>query len=377
MKMKSRVLVLCLAVPGALSFQAFAQSTCIAHHPIYIPGKAEIEYEPGCTGHDEPELFPVSSARGSARDLTWTAVLPTGAASAVSSVGPAFWFGGVVSDPKSLFGQSFVELQFYPDSIVKNCAPNGGFSLQFSANTYTACSPVFRVTSSGASGKFKEPAAFNAMLTDSAALQTPLIMHGGDTITVHWFTTSAQDGYHVTVTDLTTQHSGTIVLNSNTGPLMPAYDTQAVGNSLGWGLVNDAPNSFVWEIGHMSVFGSAPGAVCNPGQTGCDSYNAPSWAGMNPVRIVSVTFGDGSSPQAWGVVSDVGGEAEVKASCGNYGGPFCIYPWYTLSSSGAFHFGVDYADTRKDFRQALQFQQTLQCGGPFGAASTYCSTILK
>ena len=358
---------------------AFSQDpTCIAHHPLYIEHTLEIDYEPGCTGHDEPELFPISSASGSARDLTWTAVLPADSSGLVSDQGPAFWFGGVVSDPKSLLGQSFVELQFYPDSIVKNCFPNGAFSVNFAPNTYTACSPVFRVTSSGQSGKFKEPTAFNAMLTDQNDPQSPLIMNAGDMITVHWFTTAAQDGFHVTVTDQTTRHSGTVVLNSpSVGPLMPAYDTQIVGNSLGWGLVNDAPNSFVWEIGHTSIFGPDAGAVCNPGQSVCDSYNAASWLAISPIRILSVTFGDGSPLQGWGVVSDTGGKAEVNAACSAYGGAFCIYPWYTLSSAGGFHFGADYPDTKKDFGKADQFAETPQCGGPFGANSTFCSTILK
>jgi len=60
------------------------------------------------------------------------------------------------------------------------------------------------------------------------------------------------------------------------------------------------------------------------------------------IRILSVTFCDGSHPQGWGVVSDTGGEAEVKLTCISYGGPFCIYAWYTLSSAGGFHFSVDY-----------------------------------
>jgi len=360
---------------------AFAQSpqTCIAHHPNYIEGNLEIDYAPGCTGHDEPEIFPISSHPGSGRELTWTVVLPTdGSASLVSDVGPTFWFGGVVSDPKSLLGQAFVELQFYGDSLVKNCFPNGAFSLSYSPNTYTVCSPVWSVTSSGQSGKFKEPAAFNAMLVDSANPSSPLVMKAGDTITIHWYTTAAQDGFHVTVTDLSTGHAGTIVLNSATsGPLMPAYDVQAVGNSLAWGLVNDAPNAFVWEIGHRSVYGSSPGAFCSPGQAGCDSYNAASWAGFSPLQILGVTFGDGSSPSGWGVVSDTGGIAEVNATCSVYGGPFCIYPWYSLTSAAAYNYGVDYSNTKTDFKKASQFSQTTKCGGPFGANTTYCSTILK
>jgi len=34
---------------------------------------------------------------------------------------------------------------------------------------------------------------------------------------------------------------------------MPAFDAQELGNALGWGLVFDTPNSFVWEIGHTSA----------------------------------------------------------------------------------------------------------------------------
>jgi hypothetical protein len=372
--MKTLFLVLFFSGSSA----AFAQSICIAHHPIYIEGVAEIDYSAGCSGHDEPELFPVSSQAGSARELTWTAVLPADASGLVSDVGPTFWFGGVVSDPTSLFGQAYVELQFYPDAIVQNCFPNGGYNVKFAANTFTACSPVWSVTTAGKKN-FKEPAAFNAMLVDSASPREPLNMHGGDTITVHWFTTAAQDGFHVTVNDLTTNHSGTIILNSShAGPLMPAFDKQLVGNSLGWGVVNDAPNAFVWEIGHTSNFTSSA-ALCLPGQTVCDSYKAASWAAFTPIRIVSVTFGDGSSPENWGVVSDQGGIAEVNASCFAYGGPFCIYPWYTLSSSknGGFHYGIDYPDTKKDYGQASQFTQTPQCGGAAGPNTTFCSTLLQ
>jgi len=364
-----------------LAFAASAQTqtikNCLAHHPQYIPGQFEVTYAPGCTGHDEPELIPISSAPGSARDLTWTVVLPTNGRSSVSDVGPTFWFGGTVTDPKSLFGQAFVELQFYPDSTVTKCFSNGAFAVNFTPNVFSACSPIFKLTPDHVSAKhFNEPTAFNAMLEDATTPGSPLIMHAGDTITVHYFVTSAADGFHITVTDLTSGHSGTIILNSSSdGPFMPAYDTQEIGNSLGWGTVNDAPNSFVWEIGHASLF-TGGDAFCVPGQTFCDSYNADSWTGFSPIQIKSVTFGDGSSPKNFAVSSDQGGKAEVALTCATYGGPFCIYPWYTLGKTG-FHYGVDYADTLKDFGQANQFTQTQQCGGPFGANTTYCSTILK
>jgi hypothetical protein len=361
---------------AVLSIPDAASAGCYAHRPKYIEGIFEVKYDSGCTGHDEPELDPVSSAPGSARELTWKAVLPSGGAFPVSATGPTFWFGGTVTDPKSIFGQSFVELQFYPDSIVTSCSQSGGFEVKFAPDTYSVCSPVWRLTSTGQKGVFHETAAFNAMLTDGTGPGNPLIMHAGDTITVHWFTTPAQDGFHVTVTDLTTNGSGTIVLNStSTGPLMPAYDMQTIGNALAWGNVSDTPNSFVWEIGHESIF-TGKGAFCVPGQAGCESYDAPAWAGTSPIQIQSVTFGDGSQPQKWAAVSDLGGKAEVLANCSAYGGPDCIYPWYSLGKSG-FHFGVDFPDTVKDFGQANQYQQTTQCGGPFGANSTYCDTILK
>ena len=241
------------------------------------------------------------------------------------------------------------------------------------------CSPVWSVSSTGQKGVFHEPAAFNAMLTDGSGKSSPLIMHGGDTITIHWFTTPAADGFHVTVRDLTTGGQGTIVLDTaKDGALMPAYDVQAIGNSLGWGIVDDAPNSFVWEIGHTSPFSSPASAFCLPGQTTCPSYDASAWAGMSPIQIKSVTFGDGSTAKHWAVVSDFGGKAEVNQYCGAaaYGQPFCIYPWYTLGKSG-FHYGVDFPDTTNDYGQADQFQQTQGCGGPFGPNSTYCSTVIK
>jgi hypothetical protein len=376
--LRGRSLIFAAFMVCVASVQAQTVKDCLAHHPLYIPGQFEVTYTQGCTGHDEPELFPVSSAPGSARDLTWTAVLPANGRSSVSDVGPTFWFGGTVTDPHSLFGQAFVELQFYPDSTVARCFADGSFSVNFTPNTFTACSPVFKLVPNNLSARsFSEPTAFNAMLEDSTTPGSPLIMHAGDTITVHYFVTPAADGFHIVVSDLTTgRTSAPIILNSSSdGPLMPAYDTQQIGNSLGWGNVNDAPNSFVWEIGHASIF-TGGDAFCVPGQTNCDSYNADSWAGFSPVQIKSVTFGDGSTPKNFAAVSDQGGKAEVAQTCLTYGAPFCIYPWYTLGKTG-FHYGVDYPDNLKDFGQANQFTQSEQCGGPLGPNTTFCSTILK
>src|SRR5579862_8626141 len=80
------------------------QSLCIGHHPQDF-----VWYTRSCTGHDEPEIDPLSNKAGSAQDLTWTVVLPTNGSTQVDSVGPTFWIGGVVSDPNSLLGQAFLE----------------------------------------------------------------------------------------------------------------------------------------------------------------------------------------------------------------------------------------------------------------------------
>jgi hypothetical protein len=368
-----------LPAPASGKTVTGSHSACIAKHPLNIPGVFGPYYTGGCTGHDEPELDPVSSLPGSARDLTWTAILPAAGAFPVPDVGPTFWWGGTVTDPNSLFGQAFVELQFYPDAIVTACTPDGGFQLEYAPGDYSVCSPVWKVIPAGTS----EQAAFNAMLTNSQNPGAPLVMHASDEITIHWFTTPAADGWHVTVHDLTTGGSGTIVLNSKTdGPLMPAFNEQKIGNALGWGVVNDTPNSFVWEIGHTSDFSTPSGEFCLPGETECDSYDAAHWAGTSPVRILSVTFAGGSKASEWAVVSDFGGKAEVNQYCGaaNYGKPFCIYPWYTLGKSGTadsgFHYGVDFPNTALDFGKANQFRKQPLCGGPFGPDSTYCDTVI-
>ena len=347
---------------------------CIAHHPN-TSAQYPIWYAAGCSGHDEPELDPVSSLPGSAQDLTWTAVLPADGTVPVSAVGPTFWWGGTVTDPNrhALFGQAFLELQFYPDAIVKNCSSDGGFNVSYAPDKFTVCSPVWQVSSQS----FAETAAFNAELYDGTST-SPLVMSAGDTIRIHFFVASANDGWHVQVTDLTTGHSGTIVLDSKYGPMLPAFSTQQIGNALGWGLVDDTPNSFVWEIGHTSDFTTPAGQYCVPGQTFCDSYDAAHWLGFTPLKITSVTFADGSGPSNWAVVSDFGGTAEVNQYCPSYGGRYCIYPWFTFNSSAsALTYGADYPGTKFDYGQAGQFATTMQCGGPFGPDSTYCDRILK
>ena len=366
-----------LVLPAAPAAAAPAtdQSLCIAHHP-----QDYVWYTHSCTGHDEPELDPLSNRAGSAQDLTWTVALPAnGPVTPVDSVGPTFWIGGTVTDPNSLYGQAFLELQFYPNSMVTGCTSGGGYNVSYAPNVYTACSPVWEVSQHG----FSESAAFNAMLTDSSG-GGPLVMHAGDTITDHQFVTPAADGMHITVADLTTGHAGTIVLDSKIdGPLMPAYSVQQLGNDLKWGLVDDAPNSLVWEIGHTGNFTTPAGQYCVPGSATkppCYSYDVPTWLKFSPLQVKGVTFGDGSSANSWAAVSDFGGRAEVNQYCGAaaYGSPFCSYPWYAYNGTArAFTYGGDYPGTTKDFGQADQFQQTMQCPSPTGPNTTYCATILR
>src|SRR5258708_37172512 len=186
-----------------LGLHAQTFNAWLGYHPKYIAGQFEVSYSQGCVGHDEPELTPVSSAPGSARDLTWTVVLPSNGRTSVSDVGPTFWFGGTVTDVHGLFNQAFVELQFYPDSIVSKCFSNGAFSVNFSPNTFTACSPVFKLVPNNTGGNhFTETTAFNAMLEDAAALGSPLIMNGGDTTTVHYFVATAGRGVLLNPTNL-------------------------------------------------------------------------------------------------------------------------------------------------------------------------------
>ena len=376
--------VAALALMPARASAAGGQSGCIAHRPAYIEDVFEPGYLASCSGHDEPELNPLSNLPGSAKNLTWTFQLPgNGSHFDVDAVGPTFWFGGPVIDPTSLFGQAFEELQFYPNTVVSKCNSNGGSTYKHVRGVYTICSPTWALHATGQKPSYHEPAAFNGMVRDAAG-GGALRLHQGDRVSVRFFVTGAQDGWHITVTDLTSGHHGTIVLNSKTdGPLMPAYSVQKIGNSLKWGAVHDAPASFVWEIGHTSQFSSPSTQFCWPGESVCQSYNAPAWRDQSPIRIESVRFGDGSAPTGWSVVSDYGGKAEVLdptetgSTCSSYGGPFCIYPWFTQNRDGSFSYGVNSATTADDFGRADQFQQATECGGPFGPNSTYCSTIIR
>ena len=46
---------------------------------------------------------------------------------------------------RSLFGQAFLELQFYPDSMVTTCSSDGGYKVTEAPNEFTVCSPVWKI----------------------------------------------------------------------------------------------------------------------------------------------------------------------------------------------------------------------------------------
>ncbi len=365
---------------GSAGARSAAVSLCYSHI-----ANAPHYYTPNCSGHDEPELDPVSSAPHSALDLTWHVQLPANGTATVSSVGPTFWFGGTVADssPDKIGGQGFLEVQFYPDTHVSKCTDGGGFIGDHEVGTYTVCAPVWTIEQE--KNDIEEPAAFNGMLTNASGAGA-LVMHARDVIDIHIWSPSMHDAYRVQVADETTHETSAVMLliSKTDGPLRPAFDTQQIGNSLDWGIVHDTPMAFVWEIGHTDIWGPLQGAFCLPGQEPCGSFNAANWAGIQPLRIFDVTFGDGSHPQHWATVSDTGGKAEVlgqswvgETPCKGYGGPYCIYPWYSWDGQ-AFNYGVSYPNTVDSFGEADQFAQQPQCpaDGIF-AGDTYCDTIIR
>ena len=372
---------------GAASGTAFsgnpgaATAACISHIPGGLGEDFYDAYAHGCTGHDEPELDPVSSAPRSAQNITWRVQLPADGAVPVSSVGFGFWFGGTVRDanPHKIGQEGFLELQFYPDSMTKNCFSSGGFTVVHAPNVFTACSPVWTLQKQGKG--IAEPAAFNGMLTDSTG-KAPFVMHARDIVDVHIWAPGPSSAYQEQVRDETSgRTSSTLVLISpKDGPLTPEYSTNEIGNALDWGAVWDTPMSFVWEIGHSDIYGDHPGAFCLPGETFCDSFNHDSWAGFTPIRIFDATFGDGSHQQHWAAVSDTGGKAEVLGNsfvgptdCTTYGGPYCIYPWFSWDGGA-----VDYGVGPENLGGVDQFAQTTDCPstGVF-PDPTYCATIIK
>jgi hypothetical protein len=243
-------------------------AACLAHVPGAVSEDWYDVYTPGCTGHDEPELDPVSPAPRSAQNITWHVQLPADGAFPVSGVGPTFWFGGTVKDanPAKIGQEGFLELQFYPDSFASACTPDGGFSVVQAPDVYTACSPVWTIEQQGQ--QIDEPAAFNGMLTD-ARVKAPFVMHARDIVDVHIWAPRPDSPYREQLTDETSGRASSVLvlISPQDGPLTPEFSTQEIGNALDWGGVWDTPMVFVWEIGHSDLYGDHPEEFCVPGQT--------------------------------------------------------------------------------------------------------------
>src|SRR5262245_21953023 len=224
-------------------------AACLAHVPGGLGEDWYDSYKPGCTGHDEPELDPVSSASRSAENITWRVQLPADGTFPVSSVGPTLWFGGTVkvSNPHKIGQEAVREPQFYPDSITKNCGSTGSFSLVHAPNVYTACSPVWTLAKQGK--QIAEPAAFNGILTDAGG-KAPFVMHALDIVDIHIWAPGPSSPYQEQVTDETSgQTSSVLVLISpKDGPLTPEFSKQEIGNELDWGEVWELAMSLVLVV---------------------------------------------------------------------------------------------------------------------------------
>ena len=323
---------------------------CIAHHPN-SGTEYPVWYAQGCTGHDEPELDPVSSLAGSAQELTWTAVLPTDGTVPVSSVGPTFWWGGTVTDPnpQSLFGQGFpgrgavlprcdrsqlhlgrrVQRDLRPEQVLGLHPGVAGRRQELRRDRGVQCRAVRRIklVAAGDERWGHDP--------------HPLLRHLRQRGLAH-------PGHRPDHRPRRHRRP-----EQQVWPHASAFSQQQIGNALGWGIVDDTPNSFVWEIGHTSPFTTPASQFCVPGQTFCDSYDTAHWLGFSPLQIKSVTFANGSTANKWAVVSDFGGTAEVNQYCPSYGGPFCTYPWYVFNGTdSAFTYGADYPGTKFDYGHA-------------------------
>ena len=292
-------------------------------------------------GTTSPSSIRSRPSRAPRQDITWTVVLPSDGSPSRCRPGADVLVRRHGERPEQpVRRRRSSRCSSIPTRSSRNCTPNGGFVVSNVPNDYTVCSPVWS-SHDRPEAVFHEPAAFNAMLTDrlaSTAARDARRRHDPPPLLRH----RAKDGWHIDVTDRTTGQSGTIVLDrQRRRPADAGYDTQEIGNSLSWGIVYDTPNSFVWEIGHTSPFTSPASAVLLAGRAGLPVVRRvrpgpePS-ADPDPQSSPSRRL----APSSWAVVSDYGGKAEVLdpsvtgPTCTTYGGPFCIYPWYTQASTG-------------------------------------------
>ncbi len=340
-----------------------AAAACLAH--VAVPTR--VYYAGDCTGHDEPELDPVSSARHSALDVTWHVALPADGTSNGDERRPNV----LVRRHRRRFepgassaSEGFLELRSTPTRASRPArrgrllrAPRGRHVHRVLA----------RVVARAARGRHREPAAFNGMLGE----RRPAPARSSCTAATSWTSTSGRrrcsDAYREQVADETTGR------RRRARPRQPdrrsadaAVRHQRDRQRARLGHVWDTPMAFVYEIGHADELRRASRRVLHP-RPGVLRVVQPRRTGPASSRCGSSTstFGDGSHPQHWAAVSDTGGKAEVlgksfvgPTTCAGYGGPNCIYPWFSWDGQ-AFNYGVDYPNTVDNLGGAAQFAPPL------------------
>jgi hypothetical protein len=362
---------------------ATGTTRCFAPAPIPEIDEHYVTYREGCRGHDEVSFAPLSTTANTASDITWNLILPadgtrTGAREVID-LAPVFWVGAGVADSHSLFGQAFLELQFYPDTklVSPYCKPNGDYQAVHAPNTFAACAPVWAINPSGP----QQYAAFNG-LVKQAGTNTPLVMHGEDNIRVRMFK-GAQTGtpWNIAVTDLTTgaKSAPLVVISGTDGPLAPLSGTNTPPNFIKWMLMQQPPLQIAWEIGHPNIYTVPEALYCLPGQFNCWSYNVQGgWEHTHPLRVRSVKFNNGTvSPANFSVSDAQGGIAEDRVWCGAFNAPgsqgFCTFPWYSYNATTRdVQFGGTYPGTSQTYGKATQFPTKPSCVG----GSKYCAHIL-
>jgi len=286
-------------------------------------------------------------------------------------------------EPKQDRGEGFLELQFYPDSFTTGCTSGGGFQVKHEADVYTACSPVWTIAKR--KGQIIEPAAFNGMPQDAAG-SGPFVMHALDIVDVHIWAPSPDAAYREAGhgRDQRGDVERACAQQSGDGPLTPAFSTQgSATRSTGGRRLGHTDGLRVRDRSLGPLRPQSRQVLYPLARPSAARSTTADWANQQPIRILNVTFGDGSHPRNWAVVSDTGGKAEVLGH--SFVGPTTARSTAARSASTrwfswdgrAFNYGVKYPNTVQRLGEANQFQQRPTCpaDGVF-PGHTYCDAIV-